>query len=108
MDVSDDVTYLRFLLNTDMGPGQRGEHRIDDELVFSNNTGYVFHDSQGIEAGDEEKLEILKDFIQRKCGERKLRNRLHAIWFGLRFSRLRQLTIMVSGTASQWTTTDLG
>ncbi|KAN0131046.1 hypothetical protein V8E53_011179 [Lactarius tabidus] len=46
MDVSDDVTYLRLLLN--MGPG------------------YVFHDSQGIEAGDEEKLEILKDFIRRK------------------------------------------
>ncbi|KAN0131251.1 hypothetical protein V8E53_010955 [Lactarius tabidus] len=59
----------------------RGEHRIDDELVFSNHTGYVFHDSQGIEAGDEEKLEILKDFIRRKCGERRLHNRLHAIWY---------------------------
>ncbi|KAN0131255.1 hypothetical protein V8E53_010959 [Lactarius tabidus] len=59
----------------------RGEHRIDDELVFSNHTGYVFHDSQGIEAGDEEKLEILKDFIQRKCGERRLQDRLHAIWY---------------------------
>ena len=61
---------------------QRGEHRIDDELVFSNHTGYIFHDSQGIEAGDEETLDILKDFIQRKCGEKKLRDKLHAIWFG--------------------------
>ncbi|KAN0131264.1 hypothetical protein V8E53_010968 [Lactarius tabidus] len=59
----------------------RGEHCIDDELVFSNHTGYVFHDSQGIEAGDEEKVEILKDFIRRKCGERKLQDRLHAIWY---------------------------
>ncbi|KAN0128891.1 hypothetical protein V8E53_013264 [Lactarius tabidus] len=59
----------------------RGEHCIDDALVFSNHDGYVFHDSQGIEAGDEEKLEILKEFIRRKCGEKRLRDKLHAIWY---------------------------
>ncbi|KAN0132936.1 hypothetical protein V8E53_009301 [Lactarius tabidus] len=59
----------------------RGEHRIDDALVFSNHKGYVFHDSQGIEAGDEEKLETLKEFILRKCGEKRLQDRLHAIWY---------------------------
>jgi hypothetical protein len=56
---------------------------IDDELVFSNHKGYVFHDSKGIESGSVEELNILKDFIRRKCGERRLKNRLHAIWFGL-------------------------
>ncbi|KAH9028966.1 hypothetical protein EDB85DRAFT_1569739 [Lactarius pseudohatsudake] len=60
----------------------RGEHRIDDELVFSNHPGYVFHDSRGIEAGGTEELETLQDFIQRKCGETRLGSRLHAIWFG--------------------------
>ncbi|KAI9457260.1 hypothetical protein BJY52DRAFT_1150513 [Lactarius psammicola] len=59
----------------------RGEHKIDDELVFSNHRGYVFHDSRGIESGSEEELEILQEFIRRKCGERILRSRLHAIWF---------------------------
>ncbi|KAN0132940.1 hypothetical protein V8E53_009305 [Lactarius tabidus] len=59
----------------------RGEHCIDDALVFSNHKGYVFHDSQGIEAGDEEKLETLKEFIRRKCGEKRLQDRLHAIWY---------------------------
>ena len=49
--------------------------------MFSNDTGYIFHDSEGIEAGDEEKLKTLKEFIQRKCGENRLRDRLHAIWF---------------------------
>ncbi|KAN0137575.1 hypothetical protein V8E53_004626, partial [Lactarius tabidus] len=72
-DEEEEVT-----LNPSMN---RGEHCIDDALVFSNHTGYVFHDSQGIEAGDEEKLEILKDFIRRKCGETRLRNKLHAIWY---------------------------
>ena len=60
---------------------QRGEHTIDDELVFSNHTGYVFHDSRGIESGSTEELETLKEFIRRKCGEKKLRDKLHAIWF---------------------------
>ena len=60
---------------------QRGEHNIDDELVFSNHTGYVFHDSRGIESGGIEELETLKEFIRRKCGEKKLQNKLHAIWF---------------------------
>ncbi|KAH9165320.1 hypothetical protein EDB89DRAFT_314754 [Lactarius sanguifluus] len=59
----------------------RGEHRIDDELVFSNHRGYVFHDSRGIEAGSAGELDILCKFIQSKCGERRLRDRLHAIWY---------------------------
>ena len=55
---------------------------IDDELVFSNHEGYVFHDSYGIESGSTEELEVLQEFIRRKCGERRLQSRLHAIWFG--------------------------
>ncbi|KAI9438898.1 hypothetical protein H4582DRAFT_100863 [Lactarius indigo] len=59
----------------------RGEHTIDDELVFSNNKGYIFHDSRGIESGSEDELGILQGFIRRKCGETRLQNRLHAIWY---------------------------
>jgi len=59
----------------------RGEHMIDDELVFSNHTGYVFHDSRGIESGSTEELEILQEFIRRKCGEKRLSFKLHAIWY---------------------------
>ncbi|KAN0132317.1 hypothetical protein V8E53_009743 [Lactarius tabidus] len=60
---------------------ERGEHSIDDELVFSNHPGYVFHDSRGIESGSTEELGILQEFIQRKCEEKELRRRLHAIWY---------------------------
>ncbi|KAH9178942.1 hypothetical protein EDB89DRAFT_1842968 [Lactarius sanguifluus] len=60
---------------------RRGEHTIDDELRFSNDGRYVFHDSRGIESGSTEELEILKEFIRRKCQERQLENRLHAIWY---------------------------
>jgi len=76
--VTRDAVYRRSLTLS-----QRGEHYIEDELVFSNHTGYVFHDSRGIESGATEEVEILKEFIQRKASEPRLRSRLHAIWFGL-------------------------
>ncbi|KAH9043025.1 GTP-binding protein [Lactarius hengduanensis] len=60
---------------------ERSEHTIEDQLVFSNHRGYVFHDSCGIESGSEEELEILQEFIRRKSAERRLRDKLHAIWF---------------------------
>ncbi|KAN0134443.1 hypothetical protein V8E53_007589, partial [Lactarius tabidus] len=60
---------------------RRGEHCIDHKLVFSNHLGYVFHDSRGIEAGSVEELRILQEFIQRKCKEKQLRHKLHAIWY---------------------------
>ncbi len=64
-------------------PSQRGKHDIDDELVFSNHTGYIFHDSRGIESGATEELEILRAFIQCRASASQLQSRLHAIWFGL-------------------------
>ncbi|KAF8261923.1 hypothetical protein EI94DRAFT_1789217 [Lactarius quietus] len=59
----------------------RGQHDINDELVFSNMMGYVFHDSPRTGRGSAKELEILREFIRRKCGERRLQDRLHAIWF---------------------------
>jgi hypothetical protein len=64
--------------------------------VFSKHEGYVFHDSRGIESGSTAELGILQEFIRRKCGESRLEDRLHAIWFGLSsVHRLRQLTIIL-------------
>ena len=59
---------------------QRGEHNIELELTFSSHGGYVFHDSRGFEAGEKRELEIVQDFVRRKSRERKLNDRLHAIW----------------------------
>ncbi|KAH9169819.1 hypothetical protein EDB89DRAFT_2193581, partial [Lactarius sanguifluus] len=70
---------------------KRGEHTIDDELVFSNHKGYVFHDTRGIESGSTKELDILQEFIRRKCGERRLRDRLHAIWYCVPMDNQRPL-----------------
>ncbi|KAH9164989.1 hypothetical protein EDB89DRAFT_1892434, partial [Lactarius sanguifluus] len=77
MDVSDSSASLRLPLKC----SQRGEHMIEDELVFSNHQGYVFHDSRGIESGSAGELDMVREFIQQKCGNGRLRDRLHAIWF---------------------------
>ena len=49
--------------------------------MFSNHKGYIFHDSRGIESGSTDELRILQRFIRSRCEERRLRDRLHAIWF---------------------------
>jgi hypothetical protein len=59
---------------------QRGEHDIEDELTFAKHDGYVFHDSRGFEAGNEEELRIVQEFVRRRSQMRRLNDRLHAIW----------------------------
>jgi len=60
---------------------QRGLHNIEDELVFANHDRYIFHDSRGFEDGSEDELKIIREFVLRKSREKRLKNRLHAIWF---------------------------
>jgi hypothetical protein len=55
-----------------------------------------------------EELEILKEFIHRKCGGRRLRDKLHTIWFGIPSSQLQQLTVIILGTVSHWMVIDQG
>ena len=51
--------------------------------MFSNYAGYIFHDSRGFEAGSEEELRIVQAFIQKRTGQARPQDRLHAIWFAL-------------------------
>jgi hypothetical protein len=60
---------------------QLDEHTIEDELIFPSHDGYIFHDSRGFEAGDDAELKIVQDFVRRRSQERRLRDRVHAIWF---------------------------
>jgi hypothetical protein len=60
---------------------QRDGHNIYDELVFGNHRGYIFHDSGGFEAGGEDELKTVQEFVRSKSREKQLKRRLHAIWF---------------------------
>ena len=62
---------------------QRGQHDINDELIFTKHDGYIFHDSRGFEAGSKDELATVQEFVKNKSGQKRLRDRLHAIWFVL-------------------------
>jgi len=68
---------------------ERGEHNIEDELIFTNHTGYIFHDSRGFEAGGENELKIVQEFVRRKSRERELKDRLHVIWYCVPMDNVR-------------------
>ncbi|KAL0947981.1 hypothetical protein HGRIS_010607 [Hohenbuehelia grisea] len=59
----------------------RGMHDIENEMVFPNNPGFVFHDSRGIEAGGVDELQLLKKFITTRSKAKKLEDRIHVIWY---------------------------
>ncbi|KAL4071192.1 hypothetical protein V8B97DRAFT_2024071 [Scleroderma yunnanense] len=60
---------------------KRGEHNIEDELVFRSNKGFIFHDSRGFEAGSEEEVKLMQNFLTDRSAATKLERRIHAIWY---------------------------
>ncbi|KAL4080400.1 hypothetical protein J3A83DRAFT_4366709 [Scleroderma citrinum] len=62
-------------------PVIRGDHNIEDELIFRSNPGFIFHDSQGFEAGSDSELKLMKKFVAERATTMKLDKRIHAIWY---------------------------
>ncbi|KAG9308510.1 hypothetical protein JVU11DRAFT_11854 [Chiua virens] len=63
------------------GTTGRGIHNIENELVFRSNPGFIFHDSQGFEAGSIEEFEKMKQFVSDCANTAFLKKRIHAIWY---------------------------
>jgi len=59
---------------------QRGEHDIENEMIFKSNMALVFHDSHGFEAGRISELDKVKDFLQKRSTNKSIREQLHVIW----------------------------
>ncbi|KIM68537.1 hypothetical protein SCLCIDRAFT_105948, partial [Scleroderma citrinum Foug A] len=60
---------------------QRGCHNIEDEVIFQNNSGFVFHDSRGFETGSVNELNLMKAFVADRAATMKLEKRIHVIWY---------------------------
>ncbi|KAL4076517.1 hypothetical protein V8B97DRAFT_1866918 [Scleroderma yunnanense] len=60
---------------------QRGYHNIEAELIFKSNRAFIFHDSRGFEAGSEDEMEVVRNFVADRATTIKLEKRIHAIWF---------------------------
>ncbi|KAJ7714638.1 hypothetical protein B0H16DRAFT_1618015 [Mycena metata] len=61
----------------------RGEHEIENQLLFKSNQGFIFHDSRGFESGSAEETEKMKNFILERGNTNTLADQLHAIWYCL-------------------------
>ena len=55
-------------------------HNIENELIFRSNDKFVFHDSEGFEAGHEAEFVKAKEFIADRAKTTFLKKRIHAIW----------------------------
>ena len=76
LHLSLDATCSRVILK----PSQRGMHNIENELIFRSNDKFVFHDSEGFEAGHEDEFVKAKKFIADRANTTFLKKRIHAIW----------------------------
>ncbi|KAJ6601687.1 hypothetical protein DFH09DRAFT_499401 [Mycena vulgaris] len=61
----------------------RGEHDIENELIFKSNPQFIFHDSRGFESGSVKETRKMKNFIRERARTSKLADQLHAIWYCL-------------------------
>ncbi|OAX33043.1 hypothetical protein K503DRAFT_869807 [Rhizopogon vinicolor AM-OR11-026] len=62
------------------GSVNRGNHNIENELVFGSNPDFIFHDSCGFEAGGEDEFKSMKKFVLERASTPQLKERIHAIW----------------------------
>ncbi|KAF7343560.1 GTP-binding protein [Mycena sanguinolenta] len=62
---------------------ERGEHNIDNQLIFKSNPQFIFHDSRGFEGGSADEIQKVTTFIGDRAQTRELSEQLHAIWYCL-------------------------
>ncbi|KAG6905801.1 hypothetical protein DXG01_000668 [Tephrocybe rancida] len=70
----------------------RGLHDINNEMIFKSNPRFIFHDSRGFEAGNTAELSYVKNFIVQRAKKRRLRDRVHAIWYCIPLNDNRPVT----------------
>ncbi|KAJ7779346.1 hypothetical protein DFH07DRAFT_950409 [Mycena maculata] len=58
---------------------ERGEHDIDNQMIFKSNPGFIFHDSRGFESGAIRETQKAKNFIKTRATS----TRLDELWYCL-------------------------
>ncbi|PPQ71049.1 hypothetical protein CVT25_007320, partial [Psilocybe cyanescens] len=60
---------------------RRGTHDVRRAFTFKSNPKFIFHDSAGFEAGGEDELKAVMDFIEEGSKAREINDQIHIIWF---------------------------
>ena len=59
---------------------QAGTAKINEEFTSPVNKHLIIHDSEGYEAGNIERFDVLEKFIMERGQQDPMTERLHAIW----------------------------
>ncbi|KAJ8587345.1 hypothetical protein M405DRAFT_821767 [Rhizopogon salebrosus TDB-379] len=59
---------------------ERDEANIDTEIISPQHDRFVLHSSKGFDPGEEDNVNIVHQFIERREKMPDLRDRLHAVW----------------------------
>ncbi|KAI1627960.1 hypothetical protein EDD37DRAFT_606741 [Exophiala viscosa] len=74
---------------TGVSPRERGKHNIKDPITFPSRPDLIVHDSCGFEAGSDEEMNVVEDFLQENSSATDLAQRIHTVWFCLEVSDSR-------------------
>ncbi|THV05872.1 hypothetical protein K435DRAFT_789890 [Dendrothele bispora CBS 962.96] len=93
------TTLLKRVCNTDEDPciydeenkNLRGIHNVNRAFAFKSSPEFIFHDSPGFEAGGEEELTRVREFIEEHGKATEVEDQLHAIWFCFKLDKARPL-----------------
>ena len=70
--------------------------------MIYEGSNFVFHDSEGFEAGTSKELEVVWKFIEDRSIANELRKQLHAIWYFILVLCCRMTKLFV-GIVYPWT-----
>ena len=59
---------------------QRGIHDIEHQITYPGSD-FIFHDSEGFEAGASKEMEMVWKFIEKRSTAIEVKDQLHAIWY---------------------------
>ena len=59
---------------------QRGIHDIEHQITYPGSN-FIFHDSQGFEAGASKEMELVWKFIEKRSTAIEVKDQLHVIWY---------------------------
>ncbi|KAF9465741.1 GTP-binding protein [Collybia nuda] len=72
--------------------GLRGNHTIENEMVFRSNPTFIFHDSCGFEAGGVDEFVKVKKFVSDRGEKESFGDQIHVIWYCIAMDDDRPIT----------------
>ncbi|KAF8351827.1 kinase-like domain-containing protein [Amanita rubescens] len=71
---------INAIFNASLAHDRATKANINEEITSEHNKHLIIHDSEGYEPGNEERFNVLEQFITERSQKGAMADRLHAIW----------------------------